>query len=99
MAERLQRDPFAVSRPAPQGGWFVIPLRRHEGYLEENVLWLADVAGRIWELLETPRARADLLAALLAEYEVAPEELSADIDPFLGRLLEMQAVFIEKPAG
>ena len=91
MAE-WRRDPYAVTRPAAQGGWVVIPLRRHEGALEENILHLDDVAGRIWELLEEPHTLAALVERLVAEYAVESAELTADVTAFLGRLQELQAV-------
>ena len=41
-------------------------------------------ATRVWQFLETPKTREQLCELLLREYEVSPEQCSADLD----RLLE-----------
>lgn len=50
---------------------------------------LNDVAGRIWELLATPRSMGDLVTELAAEYEVLPERLIPDVLTLTERLLEL----------
>ena len=44
---------------------------------------LNEVAARIWALLEQPTCPAALVSALVAEYEVTPEECAAAVDCFL----------------
>lgn len=44
------------------------------------------VAARIWALLEQPTSPAALVAALVDEYEVTPEECAAAVDRFLTEL-------------
>lgn len=90
MAE-LGRDPYVVSRPVGEG-YVLIPLRRCEGRLEDNMLSLAGVAARIWELLAEPTTREGLLERLGAEYEVEPEQLRADVTVFLTQLEDLQAI-------
>jgi hypothetical protein len=53
---------------------------------------LSGTAGRIWELLETPRTLAELCAALASEYQVTPDEVSADVKEFVAGLAERGAL-------
>lgn len=46
------------------------------------------VAARIWDLLEQPTSRTALVAALVDEYEVTPDECAAAVDDFLTQLHE-----------
>jgi hypothetical protein len=87
----LVRDPFVVSRRVGEG-WVLIPLRRHDGRLEDNMLSLAGVAARIWELLEEPLGVESLVERLEAEYAVASEELRSDVTAFLAQLEDLQAI-------
>lgn len=87
----VERDPFVVSRRVGEG-YVLIPLRRCEGRLEDNMLLLAGVAGRIWELLAEPIDVGELLERLESEYEVGPEQLKDDVTAFVTRLAELQAV-------
>ena len=47
---------------------------------------LSGTAGRIWELLETPRTLAELCAELAGEYQVTPDQLSGDVKDFVAGL-------------
>ncbi|MEL6477989.1 MAG: PqqD family peptide modification chaperone [Pseudomonadota bacterium] len=44
-------------------------------------------ARRVWDLLETPLSREDLIHALAADYDVTPEQCRRDCEPFLRDLL------------
>jgi hypothetical protein len=44
------------------------------------------VGARIWNLLETPRTLAQIVAALAEIYEAPEETIHAEADAFLGRL-------------
>lgn len=46
------------------------------------------VGARIWELLETPRTVDGLVAALTAEYDVAPDTARQEVERFLDALRE-----------
>lgn len=46
------------------------------------------VGARIWELLETPRTVDGLVAALTAEYDVAPDTVRQEVERFLDALCE-----------
>ena len=63
---------------------------------EEMVMLSADagryyslnaVGRRLWELLETPRTRAELRAAICAEFEVDDVTCEADIAKFVGEMI------------
>ncbi len=45
-----------------------------------------------WEQLEKPRNKTELLAAMLAEYEVTQETAAAEIDRFLAYLQEKELI-------
>lgn len=49
---------------------------------------LDEVGTRVWELIKEHGAVAPLMATLLAEYDVDPGTLQADVDRLLGELLE-----------
>ena len=53
---------------------------------------LSGTAGRIWELLETPRTLAELCTALADEYQVTAEEVRADVTEFVAGLAERGAL-------
>ena len=54
-------------------------------------LGLNEVGARIWELLETPRSREALYAALQVEFEVDAETCRTEVDDFLQELLRRGA--------
>lgn len=56
---------------------------------------LNEVAGRIWELLGTPRSTAELITALADEYEVQPDRLVPDVVALTRRLVELSLVVRE----
>lgn len=56
---------------------------------------LNDVAGRIWELLTTPRTTAELITELAAEYEVPTDRLALDVAALTGRLVELSLLVRE----
>jgi pyrroloquinoline quinone biosynthesis protein D len=47
---------------------------------------LTDTARAIWKLIDGRRDRAAVVAALAATFGVKPEEVAADLDPFLQSL-------------
>jgi hypothetical protein len=57
--------------------------------LQDSVYYgLTKVGARIWELLQTPRTLTDIVEAVVAEYDVAPEQAEADLQ---GLLIDLQA--------
>lgn len=51
---------------------------------------LNPVATRIWELLPTHRTLSELVATLVAEYDVAPDEVEHDVQELVQALVERQ---------
>lgn len=54
----------------------------------ENYFGLNAVGSRMWELLTSTPSIEDAYASLLAEYEVAPDELRRDLDTLIEQLVE-----------
>ena len=58
--------------------------------LEANGLFVMNELGAfIWDLLPAAETEEDICKAVLAEYEVSPEEAAKDIAEFLNTLREM----------
>jgi len=49
---------------------------------------LTGSAAAIWPLIDGERNRHAMLTMLAARYNAAPEEIGADLDQFLGQLLD-----------
>ena len=81
MTETYQRSAEAFDAPLDE---VVMLLNVPTGRYHE----LNGVAGRIWELLATPISADDLVGALTAEYDVAPEECRNQVMAFLEALRE-----------
>jgi hypothetical protein len=81
MTQTYQRSPEAFDAPLDE---VVMLLNVHTGTYHQ----LNTVAGRIWDLLEQPRSLADLVNALMADYEVEEEECRAALANFLDQLGE-----------
>ncbi|MEM0943192.1 MAG: PqqD family peptide modification chaperone [Pseudomonadota bacterium] len=57
--------------------------------LEQGKYFALEGTGRrIWDLLCQPQTEDDLVSALAAEYDVAPETCRADLRPFLTHMLK-----------
>jgi hypothetical protein len=53
------------------------------------------IAGsRIWQLVQTPIAAADVQRAIATEYEVAPERCEADVLALLARMADERLIEI-----
>lgn len=48
---------------------------------------MAGVGAAIWRLLDQPRSIDDLVAALVADYEVEPDRCAADVGAFVDELV------------
>lgn len=59
------------------------------------VLNLSGVPARIWQLLSTHHQVSDIMAALVAEYEVEKERLEGDVKYLISVLSENQFVSLE----
>ncbi len=54
----------------------------------ENIFVLNPLADYIWERLDGERTLAAIVAEIIAEFDVAPEQAGADAGEFVGQLLE-----------
>lgn len=70
------------------GESFLIPLGKTV-YDANGLFVLTEVGAFLWDLLPEAQAEEALLQAVLAEYEVSPEEARADITAFLDKLRAM----------
>lgn len=61
----------------------------------ERYFGLDPVGTRIWQLLQAQAGLEQVRSALLAEYDVDPEQLDADLDRLLGQLEEAGLVQIK----
>ena len=59
--------------------------------LDSNGLFVMNELGAfIWDLLPEAETEADICKAILAEYEVSPEEAAQDVAEFLNTLRTME---------
>jgi hypothetical protein len=55
---------------------------------------LTGTGGHIWKLLETPRSLNELCRCLADAYDAAPEQIDQEVQAFLARLKEHNAIEI-----
>lgn len=53
---------------------------------------LRDVAASLWRALAEPCTVDELVAAVVAEYDVAPEQCRPDVESFVAHLVEQSLV-------
>lgn len=70
------------------GDTILVPVGRTV-YDSNGLFALNELAAFIWELLPQAEDEADILEAILKEYEVSREEAQKDLDDFLSKLREM----------
>lgn len=56
---------------------------------------LKGTARSIWEILETPVSFSDLVARLVEEYKVSPEDCAADVQEFLRQMEQEHLLRVE----
>jgi hypothetical protein len=84
------KDPSIVAREIADE-FILVPIRQTSGDLE-SIYTLNDVAAHIWELLDGRRSVGEIVEAIVAEFEVEPEEAEADLEEFLQQLEHIGAV-------
>ena len=57
-----------------------------------GALLLNPVSAFVWEKLQTPVTREELLAAILERYQVDPEKAASDLDMLLAKLKEFDVI-------
>jgi len=65
--------------------WTVLPLGK-DIINFDGMLTLNETGAMLWQLLEKGAEKADLVAALTAEYDVTAEQAAADIDAYIEKL-------------
>ena len=90
LEKRYQRNPDMVSRLI--GDEFIlVPIRRNVADLE-SVFTLGGTGVRIWELIDGRLTVGELLARLVEEFEIEPEQAEADLVEYLQSLEEIQGI-------
>lgn len=59
---------------------------------ESRMFALNDMGLWFWQNLESPQTAAQLVTAMLAEYEVTPEQAQAEVERFLAYLLDKDLI-------
>ena len=87
MAREASPRPDALPAPSPD----VVSRRLGDEivlvHLKTNRIFsLSPTGARLWELLSDGKSRTEIEAALLSEYEVTPQQVSAEVDSLVGAL-------------
>ena len=90
LERRYEKDPSVVYREIA-GEAILVPIRRNVGDME-SIYTLDSVGAAIWDLIDGERTLADILDALLAEYDVETSVLSQDLDEFAEQLVSAGAI-------
>lgn len=61
-------------------------------YDSNGLFVLNELGAFIWELLSRVESEAEICEAILAEYEVSPEEAAADVTAFLENLRQLNVI-------
>lgn len=73
------------------GEKILMPTGDNIGKFKGTIL-MNDVSAFVWEKLQTPMSRDDLLAAILDEFEVEESVAAADLDALLAKLNEYEVI-------
>ena len=90
LSRRYQKSPDLVFRQI--GDEFVLVPIRHDVADMEAIYTLGGVGARIWELLDGERDGNAVLAQIVQEYDVSPEQARADLVEFLEQLESVQGI-------
>lgn len=86
----LSRNENVVSRRIDTEVIFV-PIRRQIGDLQ-CIYTTNEVGGRTWDLIDGKRSLQEILAIIVDEYDVTPDEAKADVEEFVKQLVEAGCV-------
>lgn len=76
---RYRRSPQALSAEV---GDDIVALQAERGF----AFGLEGVTAAVWQLLDQPRSEDEIVAALLADYDVAESQCRADVAELLGKM-------------
>jgi hypothetical protein len=65
------------------------------GLVSNNYIALDEIGRRIWELLETEYPVGELCHRLAREYDATPEQIAADVLPFLTELRDEDILHVK----
>jgi hypothetical protein len=85
-----QHDPSIVARDIA-GEMILVPIRKNVGDLE-HIYTLNETASTIWDLLDGQRPLTEIRDAVVAEYEVTPEEAEQDLQELIAHFVRIGVV-------
>ncbi len=90
LSRRYQRSPDFVWRRIGDE-YILVPIRRLTSEID-NIYTTNEVAGRIWELIDPERDTAEILDAIVEEFDVNAEQAESDLLQLLSQLEQAGAV-------
>lgn len=91
MNATYRKNEGAVAERLVRGEVMLVPIRAEIGQMG-RVFDLNPTATRLWELAKQGLTEEAMAQALVAEYEVAPEQALADVRAALGELVSVGAL-------
>ncbi|MBU0494844.1 MAG: PqqD family protein [Chloroflexi bacterium] len=88
--ERYQKDPSIVAREIA-GEVLLVPIRQNVGDLE-SLYRLNETAARMWALVDGQRTVGEIRDAIVAEFDIGPEQAQQDVTEFVAQLETIGAV-------
>lgn len=79
--------PQAISRTVEGEAVIVLPESGQVGILNE-------VGTKVWELADGRRSLEEIVAAVVEEFEVTPEQARQDVDAFVRELVEKEMLIL-----
>jgi len=90
LASIYHHDPSIVARNIA-GEVILVPIRNNVGDLD-SIYTLNETAAFVWERLDGVRTLAEVVAALVAEYEVEPAQAGQDVLALIAQLESVKAI-------
>ena len=90
LENRYQKNPDMVSRQIGDES-ILVPIRRNVADLE-SVFTLGGTGVRIWELIDGRQTVGELLARVVEEFDIGPEQAEADLFEYLQSLEEIEGI-------
>jgi len=90
MTKRYNKNSSMVARRVANEV-VLVPIRQNVGDLQ-NIYTMNEVGARIWELLDSGEAVADIILAISSEYELEQTQAEADVIDFLDHLESVGAI-------